>query len=155
MINIINHNLNYITIIRRIKRVRAKNLATLLFLDFSKAFDSLLRGKMEQILLAYGLPKATFTAIMMLYSNMKAKVSPPDGDTDFIDIVVGVLQKDTFAPYPFIICQYEVLRTSIHLIKENDFTLKKARSIRYLAETIMDPDYSYPITLLANTLAQA
>ena len=41
--------------IRRI--LRAKNLqATLLFVDFTKAFDSIHRGKMEQILLAYGLP---------------------------------------------------------------------------------------------------
>ena len=40
--------------------VRAKNLqATLLFVDFTKAFDSIHRGKMEQILLAYGLPKET------------------------------------------------------------------------------------------------
>ena len=35
-----------------------KNLeATILFVDFIKAFDSIHRGEMEQILLAYGLPK--------------------------------------------------------------------------------------------------
>ena len=43
--------------IPRILDVRAKNLeATILFVDFSKAFDSTHRGKMEQILFAYGLP---------------------------------------------------------------------------------------------------
>ena len=48
--------------------VYAKNLeARILFVDFSKAFDSIHSGKMEQILLAYGLPKETITAIMMLY----------------------------------------------------------------------------------------
>ena len=48
-----------ILMIRRIlEDVRAKNLqATLLFVDFTKAFDSVHRGKMEQILLVYGLPK--------------------------------------------------------------------------------------------------
>ena len=36
----------------------AKNLeATILFVDFTKAFDSIYRGKMKQILLTYGLPK--------------------------------------------------------------------------------------------------
>ena len=46
------------------KGVHAKNLeATLLFADFIKAFDSILKGKMEQMLLAYGLPKETLTAI--------------------------------------------------------------------------------------------
>ena len=55
--------------------VCAKNLeATLLFVDFSRAFDSIHRGEMEQILLAYGLPKETVTAIMMLYKN-KSKSS--------------------------------------------------------------------------------
>ena len=59
----------------------------LLFVDFSKASDSIHRGKMEQILLAYGLPKETVTAIMMLYKNKKVKVHSPDGHTDFFNIV--------------------------------------------------------------------
>ena len=48
-----------IFIIRRIlKGVWAKNLpATLLFVDFTKACDSIHRGMIEQILLANGLPK--------------------------------------------------------------------------------------------------
>ena len=80
--------------------VHAKNLeATLLFVDFSKAFDSIHRGKMEQILLANGVPKETITAIMMLYKNIKVKVRLPDGDVDYFDIVTGVLQGDTLAPH--------------------------------------------------------
>ena len=47
-----------LTIRRILEGVWAKNLeATILFVDFTKAFDSIHRGKMEQILLAYGLPK--------------------------------------------------------------------------------------------------
>ena len=74
--------------IRRIRDgVRAKNLqATILFVDFTKAFDSIHRGKMEQILLAYGQPKETVAAIMILYRNTKAKVFSPDVDTDYFDI---------------------------------------------------------------------
>ena len=82
-----------ILIIHRIlEDVRAKNLeATILFVDFAKAFDSIHRGKMEQILLAYGLPKEPVTAIMMLYRNTKVKVRSPDGDTDYFDIVASLL----------------------------------------------------------------
>ena len=65
----------------------------------SKAFDFIYRGKMEQILLAYCLPKETIAAIMILYKNTKVKIHLPDEDTDFFDIVTGVLQRDTFAPY--------------------------------------------------------
>ena len=65
-------------------------LATLLFVDFTKAFDSIHRGKMQLILLAYGLPKETVAAIIILYSNTKVKVRSPDGDMEYFDIVAGV-----------------------------------------------------------------
>ena len=56
-----------LTICRILEGVQAKNLqATLLFVNFTKAFDSIHRGKMEQILLAYGLPKETVAAITIL-----------------------------------------------------------------------------------------
>ena len=143
-------------IIRRIlEGVRAKNLqAALLFVDFTKAFDSILRGKMEQILLAYGLPKETVTAITILYRNTKVKVRSPDGDTEYFDIVAGVLQGDTPAPYHFLICLDYVLRTLIDKINENVFVLTKKRSRKYPAKTITDADYADDIALLANTPKQ-
>ena len=60
---------------------------------------------MEQILLAYGIPKETVAAIT------KVKVRSPDGDAEYFDIVAGVLQGDTLAPYLFIICLDYILRT--------------------------------------------
>ena len=109
----------------RIIGVRAKNLEiTLLFVDF---FDSTHSGKMEQIFLAYGLPKETVSTIMMHNRNIKVKVRSPDGGTDTFDIVAGVLQGDTLVSYLFIICLDYVLRTSIDIIKENGFTLKKKK----------------------------
>ena len=136
--------------------LRAKDLeATILFVDFTKAFYSIHRGKMEQIRLAYGLPNETVAAIMMLYWNPKVKVRSPDGNTDYFDIVAGVLQGDTLAPYLFIICLDYVFRTSIDKIKENGFKLTKERSRRYTAKTITDTDYVDAIAHLGNTLAQA
>ena len=52
----------------------------------------------------YGLAKETVAAIMMLYRNTKVKVRSSDGDTDYFDIVSGILQGNTLAPYLFIIC---------------------------------------------------
>ena len=46
-----------------------------------------------------------------------------DGDTEYFDIVAGVLQGDTLAPYLFIICLDYVFRTSIDKIRENGFEL--------------------------------
>ena len=125
-----------------------KNLqATLLFVDFTKAFDSIHRGKMEQILLGYSLPKETIKAIRILYRNTKVKARSPDGDTEYFDIVAGVLQGDTLAPYLFIICLDYVLSISIDKIRENDFELTKKRSRRYSAKTITKADYADDIAI--------
>ena len=145
-----------LTICRILEGVQAKNLdATILFVNFSKAFDSINRGKMEQILLAYSFLKEIVAAIMMLYKNTKVKVQSLDGDTDYFNIVAGALQGDTLASYLFIICLDYGLRTSIDLMKKKGFKLAKERSKRYLAQTITDMDYADDITLLANTPAQA
>ena len=110
---------------------------------------------MEQILLAYGLPKEIVAAITVLYRNTKVKVRSPDGDTEYFDIVAGVLQGDTLAPYLNIICLDYALRTSIDKFKENGFGLTKKRSRRYTAKTITDADYADDIAILANTPNQA
>ena len=83
------------------------------------------------------------------------KVRSPDGDTEYFDIVAGVLQGDTLAPYLFIICLDYVLRTWIDKIKENGFELTKKRSRRYPAKTITDANYADYIVILANTPNQA
>ena len=105
-----------------------KNLqATLIFVDFTKAFDSIHRGQMEQILIAYGIPKETVAAITIPYRNTKVKVRSPDGDTEYFDIVAAVL-----AGHASFIPLY-------HLS----------------AKTITDADYADDIAILANTPDQA
>ena len=80
---------------------------------------------MEKIL---GLSKETVTAIMMLYKIIKAMACSTDGDTDFLDIVTGVLQGKTLAPYVFIICLDYLLQMSIDLITKNGLQIEKVRS---------------------------
>ena len=145
-----------LTIRSILEGVRAKNLQVIiLFVDFTKAFDSIHRGKMERIQQAYGIQKETVAAITILYRKTKVKGRSTDGDIDYFDIVAGVLRGDTLAPYLFIICLDFVLRTSIDKIKENGFELTKKRSRRYPAKTITDADYADDIAILANTPAQA
>ena len=122
-----------LTIRRILEGVSVKNLeATILFIDFAKAFDSIHRGKMEQILLAWSLPQKTVAAIMMLYKNRKVKYA-----SQMETQTAGDLQRDS---YLFIICLDYVLRTSIDKIKDNGFKLTKERSRKYPAQTIMDAD---------------
>ena len=105
---------------------------------------------MEQIVLAYGITKKSVAVI----KNTKVKVRSPDGNSDFFDIVAGVFQGDTLGLYVFVIYLNYVLWTSIDLIKENGFTLKRARNRRYTTQITTDPDYADDIALLANTPTQ-
>ena len=123
-----------LTIRRILEGVRTKNLeAIILSVSIFKAFDPIHRRKMGQILHAYGLPKETVKAIMMLFKNTKVKVRSPERDKDYFDIVAGGLQGNTLALYLFIICLDYVLRTSIDIMKDNGFNLAKERSRRYPA----------------------
>ena len=92
---------------------------------------------------------------MILYKNTKVKVRSPDGDTEYFNIVAGVVQGDMLAHYLFIICLDYMLRTSIDKIRENSIELTKKRSRRYPAKTITDTDYADDMALLANTPNQA
>ena len=108
-----------------------------------------------QIQLAYGLFKETVAAITILYRNTKEKVRSPDGDTEYFDIVAGLLQANTLASNLFIICLDYVFRTSIDKIRENGFDLTEKRSRTYPAKTITDADYANDIAILANAPNQA
>ena len=135
----------------RILGVRAKNLeATISFVDFSKAVDSIHRGKMEQILLAYGLPKEIVGAIIMLYKNTKVKI--PGRRHRLLRHCSRCAARRYIDP---IICVDYVLRASIDIMKDNGFKQAKERSRRYPEQTITDADYANNIALLANTPAQA
>ena len=106
---------------------------------------------MEKILLAYGLPKETIVAIMMLYKNMKVKVHSPERDTDYLDIIAGLLQGDTLAPYLFMICLDYELRMFIDIMKDNGFKLSKKKIPR---TNNYGQNYADDIVFLANIPTQ-
>ena len=83
-----------------IEEAKRNNLnAVLTFIVFKKAFDSINRKKMMKILKAYGIPPNLLSAIESTYTNTRAKVITPDGETEEFDILAGVLQGDTLASF--------------------------------------------------------
>ena len=70
-------------------------------MDFSKAYDSVHRAKMMQILKAYGIPNELVNAIQKLYEGKRAKVLSPDGETEYFKILGGVLQGPIFFRHCF------------------------------------------------------
>ena len=142
-----------LTLRRVLEGARKKNLpATMLFIDFKKAFDSIHRGVLMKILLAYGIPNKIVDLIDLLYSKTKAQVLTPDGLTEIFDILAGVMQGDTLAPYLFIIvidyCMTEAL------IKHPDigFTITPAQSRRIKAIKLADTEFADDIALLTDSI---
>ena len=88
-----------LTLRRIVEGVKSKTLpAVMIFVDFQKAFDSIHRKKIMELLKAYGIPLETVNTISLLYKNTTAKVISPDGDTSFFPVHAGVFQGDTLAP---------------------------------------------------------
>ena len=87
---------------------------------------------MFEILGLYGIPSEIINAIKVLYSNTKSTILTPDGETEHFDILAGILQGDTLAPFLFIIVIDYILRVSVDKMKENGL-LYQPRSSRYPA----------------------
>ena len=111
-----------------------------IFIDFSKAFDSIDRNTMFEILELYGIPKQMVEAIKLLYTNNTATVLSPDGETKPFDIKAGILQGDTLAPFLFIMVVDYILRMSLNTQKEKGLLLKARTSSRHPADYNGHPD---------------
>ena len=130
-----------------------KKEAVISFIDFRKAFDSINRDRMFQILQAYGIPETVVNAIKVMYRDTSATVTTPEGQTDPFVIGTGVLQGDPLAPFLFIIVLDYALRSSI--TNNHGLTLKHRRSRRHPPERLADLDYADDIALLENHVQAA
>ena len=105
------------------------------------------------MLLEYCIPNET-KAIMVMYKNTQAFVRSPDGDTEFFDIIAGVLQGDALATYLFIIVLDYVLR-NLDQNKNLGFTLRKQLSRRYPSKMLTDGDFANDLALLLDKIGKA
>ena len=80
----------------------------------------------------------------------------PDGNTAFFDILAGVLQGDTLAPYLFAIVFDYAMRKAINGREEElGFQLERRRSRRQHPVIITDTDFADDIALISEEIEQA
>ena len=131
-----------------------KDLA-LIFVDFSKAFDSVDRDKMFEILGLYGITTKIINAIKVLYTDTISSILKSDGETEPFSILSGILQGDTLVPFLFIILVDYVLRMSVDKIHNKGYELKPQQSSRHPAGHLTDADFADDIALISQFLANA
>ena len=129
--------------------------AILIFVDFKKAFDSVDRDKLFEILSLYGIPTKIIDAIRLLYVNTKASVLTPDGETDTFPILAGILQGDTLAPFLFIIVVDYVMRVSVDKNQTRGFQLERRRGPRNPSIFLTDTDFADDIALISSCTSDA
>ena len=128
-------------------RSRKRNMVVT-FVDFSKAFDSVDRRALRDILAFYGIPVTVINAIMSLYTDTTACVRTSTGCTDEFDTTSGVLQGDTLAPYLFVIVMDYIMRIS--LTAEDGYTVRRRLSVRHTAVKIPALAYADDAALLSD-----
>ena len=149
--------LSQILALRRIiEETKFCNLdAVFIFVDFSKAFDSVDRNLMLEILALYGIPEQLIKAIQVLYTNTTATIYTPDGGTEPIDIKAGILQVDKLAPFLFIIVVDYIWRMSVDQITDKGLEIQPRKSSRHPARHLTDTDFADDLALISGTLANA
>ena len=142
-------------------RLKQETNCVAVFIDYSKAFDSISRGMMKKILSAYGIPEKVVDMIMRLYNGSKAHVMTTDGPSDDFEISAGVLQGDTLAPFLFVIIVDWVMRNATEEAGEGvGFSLKQNSGRSCYSRDgspaeLTDLDFADDIALLSDNMADA
>ena len=79
----------------------------------------------------------------------------PDGETDPLVILAGILQGDTLAPFLFIMVLHYVLRKSLDLNNSKGLQLYPRRSSRNPAIHLTDAGFADDLALISNSIQNA
>ena len=111
------------------------------FIDFEKAFDSIHRESLWQILRHYGIPRKIVNIIKMLYVDFSAQVICGNELTDPFKVKTGVKQGCVLSPLLFLIGIDWIMRQT---------TARTSRGIRLtLYRGLEDLDFADDIVLLS------
>ena len=105
---------------------------------------------------AYGITDRLISAIGLMYEGTQATVITPDGETEFVSIIAGVLQGDTIAPSLFAILLDYWMRKAIGGKEEEfGFTLHCRRSRRHEPVILTETDFADDIARISEEMEQA
>ena len=135
--------------------MKSHNLkAVLVFIDFKhKAFDSVHRGRMLQIVRAYDTPEKLIDAIGFHYQGKKAGVITPDGITDFFLTTDWGFARRYLGTLHLL--DYAMRRVIDGREEELGFKIDQRRSRRRHSVAIIDTDFADDIAITTTQIHQA
>ena len=125
-------------------------IASLVFVDFRKAFDTLHRTSILVILSQYNVPNCLINDIVYMYSDTSACVSTELRPTEWFTPTSGVLQGGTLSPYLFIVLLDFTLKKTLQ--DDVGFVVCKQNGSRHPAIHIGVLAYADDICLLAESI---
>ena len=128
--------------------------AVVIFVDFKKAFDSVDRHSLGEVLATYRIHPRLVNGILALYEDTSATVLTSDGLTEEFSTSSGVLQGDTLAPFLFVLLLDWVLRVAIPN-DDNGFLLARRVGRRVPEQRISVLGYADDLALISSSAAGA
>ena len=105
--------------------------ASLIFVDFQKAFDTLHRSSIPVILSQHNVPSCLISDIIQMYSDTSDCILTELGPTEWFKTTSGVLQGDALSPYLFIVLLDYALKKTLQ--DDVGFIIRKRNGSRHPA----------------------
>ena len=99
------------------------------FIDLQKAFDTVNRDMLFQVLQRFGCPPKTLSIIRSLHDGMKVRVRTVDGVSEPFPVSMGVKQGCVLAP-----CLFNIYLTAVSLLVRAELQPDDAVSVRYRSD---------------------
>uniref|UniRef100_A0A914URD9 Reverse transcriptase domain-containing protein n=1 Tax=Plectus sambesii TaxID=2011161 RepID=A0A914URD9_9BILA len=93
--------------------VEYKRPLSINFIDFKKAFDSIHRESLWNILHLYGIPRKFIAAFQSLYHHSNCCIKTGTGHTEFFAIETGVRQGCILSPFLFLVALDFIMRKAL------------------------------------------
>ena len=121
------------------------------FLDFSKAFDSILHSQLRNVLMAFRIPKKLISAILSVYSGHQGKLLTGAGVAGPFPVQQGVLQGDSLSPFTFVMTLDLVLKLAIEDHEHLGFEISPRKSTRHPAKHLTNLCYADDCALFSSS----